>query len=129
MILLVTLFLFLSGLSRTVPINYLGLLLFTVCEAVVVSAISSIYTPESVILAIVLFTFSTMTLWFASLCMPDINSYVPVMFCSIITGLILQIIAIPVALMSANYDSYLIVEGIGASLIYSIYVVIDLKMI
>ena len=51
------------------------------------------------------------------------------MFCSIISGLLLQIVAIPMAMMTTSFDSYLVMEGLGASLIYSIYVVIDLKMI
>jgi FtsH-binding integral membrane protein len=87
------------------------------------------YTPESVILALCLFTVSTLTLWCASLCLSDISNYAPVMFCSIITGLVLQLLALPVALVTASYDQYLVMEGIGASLIFSIYVVIDLKMI
>jgi FtsH-binding integral membrane protein len=51
------------------------------------------------------------------------------MFCSIISGLLLQIVAIPMAMMTTSFDSYLVMEGLGASLIYSVYVVIDLKMI
>lgn len=129
MLIFTTLALFLSGLSRTVPFNYLALLVFTLCEALIVSSVSSMYTPESVILALCLFTLSTLTLWLASLCLSDIGSYAPVMFCSIITGLVLQLLALPVALTTANYDSYLVMEGMGASLIFSIYVVIDLKMI
>jgi len=41
----------------------------------------------------------------------------------------IQLIALPLYLMGTNYDTYLIFEGVGGSLIYGVYVIIDLKLI
>ena len=104
--------------------------LFTLGESILVSYVSSIYTLESVIFAVVLFCITTVCLWFASLCMTDIGQYGSIMIGSLCFALFFQLAAIPFCMMgSANYDTYLMLEGVGGSLIYGIYVVIDLKMI
>lgn len=117
------------NLTRIVPINYILLFLFTLGESICVTYISSQYTFESVIFAIILFTITTVCLWLASLCMNDIGQYAPVMIGSLCFALFFQLAAIPISLMGSNYDTYLMMEGIGGSLIYGIYVVVDLKMI
>ena len=119
------------NLTRIVPINYMLLFLFTLGESILVSYVSSLYTLESVLLAIVLFALTTVCLWTASLCMTSIDQYVPTMIGSLCFALLLQLVAVPIYLMSAgaNYDAYLVMEGIGGSIIYGIYVIIDLKMI
>ena len=117
------------NLTRIVPINYIMLFLFTLGESIIVTYVSSMYTLESVIFAVILFCITTVCLWFASLCMNDIRQYVPIMIGSLCFALFFQLAAIPVCLMGSNYDTYLIMEGVGGSLIYGIYVVIDLKMI
>lgn len=117
------------NLTRIVPINYIMLFLFTLGESIMVTYITSMYTFESVIFAVILFCITTVCLWFASLCMNDINQYAPIMIGSLCFALFFQLAAIPICLMGSNYDTYLMMEGVGGSLIYGIYVVIDLKMI
>ena len=117
------------NLTRIVPINYFMLFLFTLGESILVSYVSSLYTAESVIFAIVLFSITTVCLWFASLCMNSIDQYAPAMMGSLCFALMFQLVAIPICMMGSNYDMYLMMEGIGGSLIYGIYVIIDLKMI
>ncbi len=48
---------------------------------------------------------------------------------SICFAVMIQLIALPIYLMGTNYDTYLIFEGVGGSLIYGMYVIIDLKLI
>ena len=47
---------------------------------------------------------------------------------SIIIALVLQIFALSMLILD-NFDSYISLSGLGGSLVYSIYVCIDLKII
>ena len=51
------------------------------------------------------------------------------MFGAVIIGFILQISAITFGIITLNYDVYLVLEGTGGSIIYGIYVLVDLKLI
>jgi len=61
------------NLTREVPANYLFLALFTLGESLIVAYATSYYTPETVIVAIILFAITTFCLWGASLCMRSID--------------------------------------------------------
>ena len=51
------------------------------------------------------------------------------MFISILMGLIFQIGAFPFYFSNRNFDTYIMMYGIGGSFIYGVYVAIDLHLI
>ena len=48
---------------------------------------------------------------------------------ALVIGLIFQIAAISFGIITLNYDVYLVLEGTGGSIIYGVYVLVDLKLI
>jgi len=117
------------NLTRVVPVNYALLSLFTLSQALLVSVTTSLYTPESVILAMVILVIVTVCLWFSSMCMRSNRDYARNMILAILMGVILQIAAMPFYFAGQSFDTYLMVEGIGGSIIYGAYVAIDLHLI
>ena len=118
-----------NKLTRTVPVNYLMLLVFTIGESGVASFICSYYTADSVIFALIFFGITTVTLVMASLLMRSMENYACLMIGALLLGIAFQLSSIFFGLITLNYDTYLVLEGIGGSIIYGVYVVIDLKII
>jgi protein lifeguard len=116
-------------LTRAVPANYFLLFLFTLSQSVLVSVTASMYKPESVILAIVILVIVTTCLWFGSLCMTSSEDYARNMLLAIAIGCIIQMAAFPFYFAGRAFDTYLMIEGLGGSLIYGAYVAIDLHLI
>jgi hypothetical protein len=61
--------------------------------------------------------------------MGEFSNYYRFMFGALIIACILQISAINFGIITLNYDVYLVLEGTGGSIIYGIYVLVDLKLI
>lgn len=61
--------------------------------------------------------------------MKNFENYIGFMIGAIVLGCVFQIAAITFGLITLNYDIYLVLEGTGGSIIYGIYILVDLKMI
>ena len=61
--------------------------------------------------------------------MRDFENYNRFMLGAIVLGCIFQIAALVFGLITLNYDVYLVLEGTGGSIIYGIYILVDLKLI
>ena len=116
-------------LTTVVPINYFLLLMFTLGQSCVASYICSYYTADSVMFAIIFFCITTATLFLASLFMRDFNSYTCLMVGALIVGCVFQLAAVSFGIITLDYDVDLVLEGTGGSIIYGVYVLIDLKLI
>jgi len=115
------------NISRKVPLNYLMLGIFTLGEALAVASLTAQLDPLSVNLAITLFLMLTLCLFLSSMVMKDSSKYALTMCTAILVGCVIQLILFPM-MFAGNRGAILIVSLIG-TLIYGVYVVIDLHLL
>lgn len=117
-----------KDIRMSVPANYILLLMFTLGESLLVANLTSYFEPESVIAAIIVFSVATFSLWSISLCIKSMDHFWPGMIISILIAMILQTLTLSFYLTS-NFDAGYVVDGIAGTIVYSVYVIIDLKII
>ena len=117
-------------LHKSVPINYLLLLLVTCCESVAVAAWTAMFTPESVLLSIFVLSATVLSLFTATLFTPRWEWLIGFMIGGLILSCIGQLIMMIVWLTRGFLtDGWFVFYGICGVILTGIYVMIDLIMV
>ena len=114
-----------SEVARTVPYNYIFLVLVTVCEAVVVGFISAMYTAESVLLATVLTAgiFIGLTMY-AMTTKSDFTGMGGYLMAALLGLILMSFVCLFFPYSSMGHK---ILAGIGA-ILFSFYIVYDTQL-
>ena len=80
--------------TKTVPLNYILLFLFTLGESITVAGVTSYYEPASVLFCMALLCVTTFCLWGVSMVIKTMSSYWPGMLISMVIALVLQMVAL-----------------------------------
>lgn len=114
-----------SNFSKRVPINYIILALFTICEAYMVSSICALSDPESVIMAAVMTLGVTLSLTFyACTTKTDFTYFAGFMFVSV-TSLIMSLFFI----FFSGFGKFYVGCCMIGVIIYGMYLVYDTQLI
>merc|ERR1719402_1623040 len=116
-----------SGLRRSFPINFIILLLFTLCEAVSVGMVTALYEEQSVLIAVGLTAGVTLVLTiFAMQTKYDLTVCGGALSCALF---ILIAVGFIMIFIPHDKDSILsVVYGSAGALIFSLYLIYDTQM-
>merc|ERR1719203_2195239 len=121
-------------LMRKVPQNYILLLIFTVCEAVLVGFVSARYTQESVLLVLGITTIVVFSLTlFASQTTFDFTGMGTYLFAALMTlvgfGFVLSLASFCGFARGPAFEGLRLLYAVGGALLFSCYLVYDTQLI
>lgn len=119
-----------QNITRSFPTNYLFLFVFTGFEGVLVGFVSSMYTPESVLLAagvtVLIFLGMTIYAWTTK---SDFTGMGPYLFAALLALMCFGFILSILRMAGVNVGPMMMLYDLAGILIFTFYIVYDTQMI